>query len=81
MLEALKEAYPSALTTPKLVARMGIEAVQLPSIIMGVRSRARHEGLDFNSLVKKEIGVEKGVSVSSYQITDKGIEALQKYGH
>jgi hypothetical protein len=80
MLEALKEVYPSPMTSPRLVARMGIKSLALPAIIMGLRSRARHAGLDFDDLVKSEIGVERGSQVTTYQITDKGIDALQKYG-
>ena len=81
LLEALKEAYPTALTTRKLIDRIGVDSLALPAIIMGLRKRASHEKLDFDSLVIKEEISDKGVPMSSYQITDKGIEALQKYGH
>jgi hypothetical protein len=80
MLEALKEVYPSSITSPRLIARMGIKGLALPAIIMGLRSRARHEGLNFDDIVKSKMGLEKGVTVTIYQITDKGIDALQKYG-
>lgn len=81
LLEALKEAYPSSLTTTRLAARLGLRNLAIPSIVMGLRSRARHEGLDFDSLVRKDEISEKGAVMSSYQITERGIEALQKYGH
>jgi hypothetical protein len=81
LLETLKAAYPSSLTTTQLVDRIGVESMAIPAIMMGLRSRARHEGLDFKSLVIKEETSQKGRWVGSYQITEKGIEALQKYGH
>lgn len=81
LLEALKEAYPTSMSTTQLADRLGLAKLAIPSIIMGLRSRANHEKLDFESLVKKEEKAFNGVVMGSYQITERGIEALQKYGY
>ena len=77
LLEALKKVSPKGMTSAKLAGRLGLDTNTLPAIIMGLRTRARHAGLNFNNLVKRETSFVKGRPLSTYQITEEGIKALQ----
>ena len=77
LLEALTEAYPRGMASSTLAVHLGLDTNSLPANIMGLRTRARHAGLNFNHLVKRESGLEKGIPVSIYQITEEGMKELQ----
>ena len=77
LLEALTEVYPKGMTSSTLAVQLGVDTISLPANIMGLRTRAKHAGLNFNHLVKRETTVEKGMSVSIYQITEEGMKELQ----
>ena len=77
LLEALTEVYPKGMTSSTLAVQLGVDTISLPANIMGLRTRAKQAGLNFNHLVKRETTVEKGMSVSIYQITEEGMKELQ----
>lgn len=79
LLEALTHVYPRGITTSTLAVQLGLDTNALPANIMGLRTRARHAGLNFNHLIKRESSVEKGVPVSTYQITEEGMKTLQSH--
>ena len=65
------------MTSSTLAVQLGVDTITLPANIMGLRTRAKQAGLNFNHLVKRETTVEKGMSVSIYQITEEGMKELQ----
>ena len=77
LLDALTNVYPKGLASSTLAVQLGLDANALPANILGLRTRARHAGLNFNRLIKRESAVEKGMPVSIYQITEEGIKKLQ----
>lgn len=77
MLEALTKVYPKGLTSSTLAVQLGLDTNALPANIIGLRTRARHAGLNFNQLIKRESTVEKGMPASIYQITEEGMKKLQ----
>jgi hypothetical protein len=77
LLEALTNVYPKGLTSSTLAVQLGLDTNALPANIIGLRTRARHAGLNFNQLIKRESTVEKGMPASIYQITEEGMKKLQ----
>jgi hypothetical protein len=77
LLEALTNVYPKGLASSTLAVQLGLDANALPANIIGLRTRARRAGLNFNQLIKRERAVEKGMPVSIYQITEEGMKKLQ----
>jgi hypothetical protein len=77
LLEALTNVYPKGVTSSTLAMQLGLDTNALPANIIGLRTRARHAGLNFNQLIKRQSTMEKGMPVSTYQITEEGMKKLQ----
>lgn len=77
LLEALKDVYPKGLTSSALAVQLGLDANALPANIMGLRTRARHAGLNLNQLIRRKSTVDNGIPVSIYQMTEVGMKKLQ----
>lgn len=71
MLEALKES-PEGVTSERLAEKLGVSTKSLPPMILGLRRKAAAMGLDFDELVIRDKGYDKGKPISKYKLTEEG---------
>ncbi|MBS0150513.1 MAG: hypothetical protein JSR31_06195 [Nitrospira sp.] len=76
-LFALKDAYPSPLTSEEIAERLGTTPKGIPAVVVGIRVLFKRWGVEFEDMIEWSKRIDNENIVRQYRLTNTGLNILE----